>query len=107
MKEVYMVQLDYSTDDCQGVDTYLYDTKEKALLHFYEIIKQEKKDSWIENAFNENGSVNKDYELDTNIDDDNSCDLWWNITCKQDFYLHTFLNLRKMEVKQIWRIYLT
>ena len=27
---VYLIQLDYSTDDCEGIDNYIFKTKEKA-----------------------------------------------------------------------------
>lgn len=30
-KFVYVILFDYSTDDCDGIDLYIFDTKEKAL----------------------------------------------------------------------------
>lgn len=100
---VYMVLFDYSTDDCSGIDTYIFDTYEKAVEKFEQIIENEKKpeNSWVAHAY-ENGKLSSAYELDTNIDDiqdDEEHELWWNITCKHDWYLHSFLDLRIKEVK--------
>lgn len=101
-KFVYMVQLDWSNDDDQAVETYLYDTREKALKKFYEIINEDKnnKDLWSIHAFDENGNLDEEeYELDTNIDNENAIDLYWNLKCNSNFYLHDFLDLRTMEVQ--------
>ena len=40
-KYAYLVMFDYSTDDFSGIDTYLFDTYEKALNKFKEIITAE------------------------------------------------------------------
>lgn len=99
---VYMVQLDWSNDDDQGILTYLYDTKEKARQKFDEIINEDKNSSdlWSKDAFDENGYLNEeDYELETNIDDENAIELYWELKCNGNFYLHDFLELRIMEVQ--------
>lgn len=95
---VYMLQIDYSTDDCQGVETHIFATRYQAVEKFKEQIEFEKKQTWIQDAY-ENDKLLKGYELDQNTNDDNDTDLWWNMSCHNDFYLHTFIDMKKMEVK--------
>ena len=54
--KIYLVLFQYSTDDCDGVDTQAFSTYEKAVERFNEIIENEKNPecSWAANAF-ENG----------------------------------------------------
>lgn len=101
-KYVYMVQLEWSNDDDQGIFTYLYDTMEKAKQKFNEIILEDKtaKDLWSIDAFDKNGNLNEEeYQLDTNIDDENAIELYWELSCINNFYLHDNLELRIMEVQ--------
>ncbi len=101
-QKVYMVQLDWSNDDDQGIETYLYGTKEKAKQKFYEIIQEDKTSNylWSKDAFDENGNLNEEeYELETNIEDENAVELYWELKCNGNFYLHDFLELKEMEVQ--------
>lgn len=98
-KFVYVVLLDYSTDDYSGIDLYIFDTYQKALNKFNEIIEQEKQPemSWVGEKFKNNTF---DYELDTNIEDaKEGVELWWNVTDRNDWYFHDFLDLRIKEIK--------
>ena len=99
--KIYLVLFQYCTDDCDGVDTQAFSTYEKAVERFNEIIKNEKKTdmSWAGNAF-ENDKLQKNYELDCNetFTDGEEHELWWNLSCKLDWYLHEFLELRILEV---------
>ncbi len=100
-KIVYMVQLDWSSDDDNGILTYLFDTKEKALTKFNEILKEERELDWYwsKDAFDENSKLDEEnYELDTNIDDSNAEELYWNLKCIGNYYLHDFLELQIKEV---------
>lgn len=102
MKNIYLILLQYSTDDCDGIETECFDTYDKAVNRFSEIIENEKKaNEWIKNAF-ENGILHHNYELDCSPDysDNKEHELWWNITCKLDWYLHTFVELRILEVQK-------
>lgn len=101
---IYTIIFDYSTQDCSGVDTYIFDTYKKALNKFKEIIAEEKKAevSWVADAFEDGVLLEEDYELDTNIDDINENEeheLWWNITDRDDWNTHDFIDLRIKEVK--------
>lgn len=102
-QKVYMVMLDYSTDDCSCIDTYLFSTYKKALKKFKEIIRQEKKPniSWVADAFDKKDNVYVDYEFETNIDENiqKAQELFWNITNKYDWYQHDFLSLKIKEVE--------
>ena len=91
-KFVYVVLFDYSTDDCSGIDLYIFDTKEKALKKLDTLIEQEK-----EFYKNEYPGFN-DFKLDTNIKDANANEYWWNYKCESNYYLHTFIDLKIMEV---------
>ena len=94
-QEVYLIIFEYSTEDCTGIDTYIYDTREKARMKLQELVENEKKFYNIEYSH-----INKeDFEIDTNIDDENACEYWWNIQCKSDWYLHTNLDLRIKEIE--------
>lgn len=98
-KFVYVVLFNYSTDDCSGIDLYIFDTYQKALNKFNEIIEQEKQPemSWVGEKFKNNTF---DYELDTNIEyAKDGVELWWNVTDRNDWYFHDFLDLRIIEVK--------
>ena len=101
-QKIYMVQLDWSNDDDQGILTYLYNTKEKALEKFNKILEEEKTLDWYwsKDAFDENGNLDEEnYELETNIDDESAIELYWQLKCNGNFYLHDFLELREMEVE--------
>ena len=92
---VYLILFEYSTEDCNGIDTYLYDTREKAIKKLQELVENEKKVYNIEYSH-----INKeDFEIDTNIDDENACEYWWNIQCKSNWYLHTNIDLRIKEIE--------
>jgi len=90
---VYMVQFEYSTDDCQGTDIFLYKNRKDALHKFKELQTQEKK--FYETEY----SHIEDFEVDTNIDDENAYEYFYNTTCLSNFYLHSFLDLKVMEVE--------
>lgn len=66
--------------------------KEKALDKFYSLIKLEKE------FYKKEYSYIEDFELDTNIEDKDTIEYWWNYTCQSNYYLHTFIDLKIMEV---------
>ena len=101
--KVYAVILDWSTSDDSHVDIELFDTYTKAFQRFNEIIENEKNPeiSWVADAFDEHGEILDGYEFAEHIESDGSqeFDCWWNITDKNDWYQHDFLEIRIMEVK--------
>ena len=92
-KFVYVILFDYSTDDCTGIDLYVYGTKEKALEKLHSLVEQEE-----EFYKNEYPDFN-DFELDTNIEDENANEYWWNYKCESNYYLHTFIDLKIKEIE--------
>lgn len=99
--KIYLVLFQYSTEDCDGVETQAFSTYEKAVERFNEIVENEKKPeiSWVPNAY-ENNVLQDNYELECNtkFTDGKEHELWWNLTCKLDWYLHDFIELRILEV---------
>lgn len=98
---VYMVQLDWSTDDDSGNDIYLFSSYDKAKDKFLELIEHEKDPncSWVYQAFKDNSELDERYELETNIDYDKSYELFWDITDTYDYCFRTHIQLREMEIK--------
>lgn len=93
-KNVYEIVFDYSTEDCTGIDTYIYSTREKAVKKLKELIVAEQ-----EFCKKEYSHIDQnEFEIDTNIEDENACEYWWNIQCKTDWYLHTNIDLRIKEI---------
>jgi len=98
---VYMLLIDYSTDDYEGIETYLFKNRKKAVKEMGKFIKSEKTSFWLETAFDKNGNlVNENYELDTNFEEDKNTNnnLWWNISKKDDSYLKTNIDLITKEI---------
>lgn len=101
--KVYEILLQYSTDDGSSVDSFIFDSYEKAVKRFKELIEEEKiYIEWVKNAF-ESEETLKDYEFETNIDeeykDNLEHELYWEITDKYDWYQHDYFELRISEVK--------
>jgi helix-turn-helix protein len=93
-KTVYEIIFEYSTEDCSGIDTYIYSTKEKAVKKLEELIASEKEFYKIEYSHIDKS----EFEIDTNIEDETACEYWWNIQYKNDWYLHTNIDLRIKEI---------
>jgi hypothetical protein len=101
--KVYMVMFDWATEDDSAVEVELFDTYKKAYDRFKEIISNEMvfDISWVAEAFDENGIISEDYDFEEHIESDGSqeYDCWWNITDKNDWYRHDYLDLQVVEVK--------
>lgn len=93
-KNVYEIVFDYSTEDCAGIDTYIYSTREKAVNKLKELIVTEQEFYKKEYSHIDQ----EEFGIDTNIEDENACEYWWNIQCKTDWYLHTNIDLRIKEI---------
>ncbi len=101
--KIYMVMFDWSTQDNSDIEVELFDNYQKAYKRFNEIIANEKvfDISWVADAFDNKGNLLENYELDEHIESDgiNEFDCWLNITNKNDWNTHDFLDLKVMEVK--------
>lgn len=93
MDKVYVIQYDYSTEDCDGVDVYLYKDLDKAFEKFKNMIQEEL--AFYKEYYS---SDEEEFELDTNIDDDKATEFYWNYKYINDYYVHTFLDLKIKEI---------
>lgn len=94
-KTAYLILFDYSSDDYNGIDTYLFETKAKALAKFKELINNEK--DFYKNEYSH--LYDKSFEIDTNIDDETANEYWWNIQCTTNWYIRTNIDLRIKEIE--------
>ena len=101
--KAYTIVFEWATDDAEGTDVEVFDTYEKAVDRFNKIIEDEHDNSisWVGDAYDENGELLEDYELDCNepFTDNEEHELWWHIEKKTDWYFHDNLELRILEVK--------
>lgn len=101
-KKVYLVIMLYSTNDCDGLDTKCFDTYKKAIRSFNKLVKNQKNpdSSWLENAFEDN-VLQDDYKMDCSpkYTDGLEHELWWELIHKEDWNLHTFIELRILEIQ--------
>ena len=98
---VYLILFDWSTTDCDGIETYLYHNYEDARHKFDELIENESdaEMSWVgSEVFDENGEVNDGYELDCNTDDETAHELFWRVVDKNDYNRRSFIDLFKREI---------
>lgn len=100
--EIYLILFDWSTNDCDGIETYLYYRFEDALQKLNELIENECDPdlSWVsEEVFDENADVKDGYELDCNTDDRNAQELFWHVVDKSDYNRRSFIDLFKREIQ--------
>lgn len=101
MKYVYMVQIDWSTTDCDGLETTLFRNYNDA-YDFYKnrIIDECDADiSWIgSEVFDEDGEVNDGYDVDCDDNNSGESDVYWHVVDKADYNRHTFIDLMKKEI---------
>lgn len=98
---IYLILFDWSTTDSDGIETYLYRDYENARRKFDELITSEcdADMSWVgSEAFDENGNVTEDYELDSNADDITARELYWHIADKSDYTRRSFIDLLVREI---------
>ncbi len=100
--KAYIIVFEWSTECASGNEVEVYGTYQKALNRFYQIINDEQNPeiSWVGDAWDENGNLLENYELQCNeqYDDKEEHDHWWYVECKNNYYLHDHLELRILEV---------
>lgn len=101
--KVYTIVFQWATDDAEGTDVEVFDTYEKAVDRFNQIVEDEHDNSisWVGDAYDENGDLLEDYKLDCNepFTDGEEHELWWDIRKQTNWYFHDSLELRILEVK--------
>ena len=101
MKHVYLVQLNWSTTDYDGVETFLYAEYDDAYSKFKDLITDEcdAGTSWIgSEVFDEDGEINDDYDVDCCDNNSGDTDVYWYVTDKNDYNRHTFIDLMKKDI---------
>lgn len=100
--KVYLVKLDWSTEDGNDVELTVFGTYEKAYAKFKELIESEKNpdNSWVGELEWKNGvpaddKIELDF-LDRRSDTDET-ECYWLITDTWDFGIHTFISI---EIKE-------
>ena len=98
MDKVYIVKLDWSTEDSNDSEITVYGSYDKAYAKFKELIADEMKpeNSWVGDLAWENGVPTDDrIELDfldrRNETDETEC--YWLITDTWDFGVHTYITI--------------
>lgn len=94
MKYVYMVQLDWSTADADGIETELYEDYDTAYDRYKEIISEQLKNFWDGKVvFDTDGDPGDEYEFSEDDNNSNESDISWQLSLKYDYYEHTFVHL--------------
>ena len=94
MKDVFMVRLDWSTTDADGIDTELHEDYDEAYDRYKEIITGQLKNFWDgEVVFDTDGDPGKDYEFSEEDNNSNESEVYWHLSLKDDYYFHTFVDL--------------
>lgn len=97
MKEIFMVRLDWSTTDADGIDTELYEDYDQAYDRYKEIITEQLKNFWQgEVTFDTDGDPGEEYEFSDDDNNSNESDVFWHLSLKDDYYVHTFVDLLRM-----------
>lgn len=94
MKYVYMVQLDRSATDSDSIETELYEDYDKAYDRYKEIISEQLKNFWKNEVnFDTDGDPGEEYEFFEEDNNSNESDVYWHLSLKYDYYIHTFVDL--------------
>lgn len=97
MKDIFMVRLDWSTTDADGIDTELYEDYDEAYDRYKEIITAQLKNFWQgEVVFDTDGDPGEEYEFSDDDNNSNESDVFWHLSLKDDYYVHTFVDLLRM-----------
>ena len=101
--KVYLVKLDWSTEDGNDVELTVFGTYEKAYAKFIELIESEKNpdNSWVGELEWKNGvpaddKIELDF-LDRRSDTDET-ECYWLIQDTWDFGIHTYISIEIKEV---------
>ena len=99
MKYVYMVQLDWSTADADGIETELYEDYDTAYDRYKEIISEQLKNFWDGKVvFDTDGDPGDEYEFSEDDNNSDESEVYWHLSLKDDYYVHTFVDLLRKEL---------
>lgn len=98
---LYLVMLEWSTEDDDGVNYYLYHDYTAAKNKYNRLIEDENDAdiSWIgSEVFDEIGNVNKGYHFDCSEKTDKEQNLCWRVADLNDFKRFSIITLTKVEI---------
>ena len=100
MDHVFMVMLDWSTADADGFQIELFKNYDDAYDRFKEIISEQLKEFWDgEVTFDIDGDPGEEYEFSEEDNNSGESEVYWHLSCKHDYYTHTFVDLFRKELK--------
>lgn len=100
MKHVFMVMLDWSTTDADSFQIELFKNYDDAYDRFKEIISEQLKEFWDgEVTFDIDGDPGEEYEFSEEDNHSGESEVYWHLSCKHDYYTHTFVDLLRKELK--------
>lgn len=100
MDHVFMVTLDWSTTDEDGFQIELFKKYDDAYDRFKEIISEQLKEFWGgEVNFDIDGDPGEEYEFSEEDNNSGESEVYWHLSCKHDYYTHTFVDLLRKELK--------
>ena len=100
MDHVFMVMLDWSTTDEDGFQIELFKKYDDAYDRFKEIISEQLKEFWDgEVNFDIEGDPGEEYEFSEEDNNSGESEVYWHLSCKHDYYTHTFVDLFRKELK--------
>ena len=95
-----MVMLDWSTTDADGFQIELFKNYDDAYDRFQEIISEQLKEFWDDEVtFDIDGDPSEEYEFSEEENNSGESEEYWHLSCKHDYYTHTFLDLLRKELK--------
>ena len=100
--KVFIVKIDYSTEDYHDVELFAFQDYDKAYDKFKELIHAERQpeNSWVGNLdFDDEGEPIGHYEL--YYEDNNTCEseVWWRIEDQWDSRYYVYIDLLVLEVQ--------
>ena len=100
--KIFIVKLDYGTEDCHDVELYAFKDYYKAYDHFKELLCKERQpeNSWVGDLdFDDDGDPIGHYELDFEDNNTYETELWWRIEDKWDCRYYVYIDLLVLEVQ--------
>lgn len=98
---IYLVMLEWLTEDDNGLDYYLYKNYNDAKIKYKRLIEDENDAdiSWIgSEVFDENGEVNKGYLFQCSEETDEEQNLCWKVTDTNSYNRYSIITLTKVEI---------
>lgn len=98
---VYLVMLEWSAEDDNGLDYYLYYDYAAAKAKYKRLIKDEKDAdiSWVgSEVFGENGNVNERYDFECSTITREEKNLCWKVTDTEQCNRYSLITLTKVEI---------